>query len=509
MKKLIINQDCTCMLSHIARYIEEGTFKEQDLIDFPKQFEGTQITDYFINVDAVFPSKVRSGFLGKYHQKTENGKQVDYSGERMTNAVHHMFEVMGIDHNAILIEGFRKVGINPWISFRMNDIHGLNNETDMSKSDFYHAHPETRRVKFHPEYIFTNADLAYDYTYDCVREHYLAYIEEALDRYDAYGIELDYQRECQLFGEGYYYDGREIMNDFMRKVKALTEKYAKKYGHEIKIAARVLPDIQTNMDFGMNVMQWVKEGLVDMLIPTGRFESNDMDMPIDLWKTLLDGYNVELIAGIDMYMRPDPSYKPIHPSINTFAACAASAYSQGADGIYFFNFFHVNIHDPLDHSMELCFDPNLSVAANPIYWTVINTLADPEWVAKMNRHHIVTHKDIQPLWRRYCMGDQQLPQTFWRQGGFKIHTGDIPNGAKLTFRFAIKDDEHLDILPRVFMNSEACEYIGTTKDERYSDYTLMCYDVPVSAFKKVACSYIIVKKTITVTYVDLLVEVAK
>ena len=59
------------------------------------------------------------------------------------------------------------------------------------------------------------------------------------------------------------------------------------------------------------------------------------------------------------------------------------------------------------------------------------------------------------------------------------------------------------------MNSEACEYIGTVNDERYSEFILMCYNVPESAFKAEACSFIIVEKTITVTYVDLLVEIDK
>ena len=304
------------------------------------------------------------------------------------------------------------------------------------------------------------------------------------------------------------YDGIKLMDDFMRKVKALVGKFEGKYGHSIKISVRIIPDIQTCLDYGMNVMQWVKEGLVDMIILTGRFESNDTNMPINLWKTLLDGYGVELIAGLDMPIRPDPWHDAIAPNIETFTACAANAYEQDAHGIYFFNFFHVNVHDPFDKNMELCFDPNMNYGSKPIYWTVINTLGDPAQVEKMNRHYIVTYKDMQPLWYRYCMGGQQLPQTVWKQGGFKIHTGHIPSGSKVTFRFAIKDDEHLDPPPRVYMNSEACKYIGTVKDERLDKNTLMCYEVPESAFKSVACSFIIVEKTITVTYVDMLVEVS-
>ncbi len=503
MKKIVINQDCTCMLSWVAKYAKEGTLTPRDFVEFPKQFKGSQVTDYVINVDSAYPSDVRGGFLHKYHQKIENGKPVDYSENRMAFAAHYIFEVMGIDHIAIMINGFREIGINPWISFRMNDIHGLREETSMAKSDFFHAHPETRRVKFHPEYTYTDADHAYDYTHESVREHYLAYIEESLDRYDAYGVELDFQRECEIFAEGYAYDGIELLNDFMRKARALTKKYAEKYGHEIKLSARILPDIQNNLDFGLNVMQWVKEGLVDTLILTGRFESTDMDMPINLWKTLLEPYNVELLAGVDQMMRPYPTHKPIFCNIENHAASAASAYSQGADGIYFYNFFHVNLHDRMTPDLKFCFDPEKGFINADVYWTVINTLGDPEAVQKINRHHVVTYKDRTPFWKRYCNGGQQLPQTFWRQGGFKIHTGEIPKGARAIIRFSVENDLLLDAIPQVFVNSEECKYIENIKDTRLSENTLMCFEIPQSAYRQIACSYIIVSKTVTMNYSDI------
>ena len=50
--------------------------------------------------------------------------EVDYTENVVCKGAHHVFEVLGVDHIEEQIKSFRAIGINPWLTFRMNDIHG-------------------------------------------------------------------------------------------------------------------------------------------------------------------------------------------------------------------------------------------------------------------------------------------------------------------------------------------------------------------------------------------------
>ncbi len=518
MKGIIINQDTDGILKGIG-HPNAPYCTASDIENFVKEFEGTQITDYFIAVYstvAAYPSKVCTDKLDKYHVKEEQGVPVDYSRSSTIKGAHHAFEVLGVDPHQIMIDGFKKIGINPWLSYRMNDFHYRELETSGCFSEFYYKHPEVRRVKFHPEFTQSNADHAYDYYYDIVRDHIKSVIDESLDRYDVYGIELDFQREIHLFGMGRDHLGIEIMNNFIREVDEIIHKYEEKYAHEIKLAVHIASDVQTNFDFGLDVVKWAREGLVDMIIPSGRFSSADNNMPIRQWKSLLEPYGTIVAAGLDWRLAPYQYEQSIDPTIETFAAFAANAYEQGADKIYFYNYFRSRIWEHMDREAEFVTDPSLSPFDLPVYWTVINKLGDPETIMDLNRHHIITYSDTAQFWVHNGM-NRQLPVTFpgTRGRGFKIGVGKLPENAKLTVRFGVEDGEKtLANIPRVFANSEPCEYVGNLVDEKFTKYRLFCYDVPETAFDTVIYPYIIGNRedatdSVTVHYVDLLVKIEK
>ena len=517
MKGVIINQDCTSPFSDV---LKNGPCTVEQLKAVPHQYEGSQVTDYMICLCdgiACFPSKRWTSTIEKYHQKIENGQSVDYSNERFPKSAHYVFEELGLDIFAMQIEEFKKIGINPWLSFRMNDCHSRHLETFWLHSDFYHEHPEYRRVKFHPEFLQTNTDRIFDYAYKEVRDYYLGLIDEALERYDPYGIELDFMREIELFAIGREHEGIEILNGFMHDVYNLLKKHESVRGHELKLAVRVAPDIQINLDFGLDVMKWVQDGLIDMITVCARFESNDTDMPIKLWKRLLAPYNVQLVAGLEMGISPniECGYNILLPNIETFAACAMNAYSQGADKVYFFNYFKTEVTSLIPKDTPFSTDPNAHYGAPGIHMTVHHKFGDPEEILKMNRRHIISIKDRLPQWKRNpsfpCENRavNQIPFTFTRNGSFKITVGQIPKGAELTLRFAVEDGEAVrKDIPRVFVNSEPCEFIGFEKDERWSrSENTLSYKIPESAHGFDICPYIIVGGLTKVIYMEVFVKV--
>lgn len=505
-KGIIYNQDANSLLWRVGK--DGCTLTVEELDNYASQFKGSHMTDIMLcvcNSISTFPSKTRTSILDKYHQKIENGREVDYSDEECCKAAHHIYEVLGVDHIEIEIRTFREIGINPWISFRINDFHDFNLDVSPGLSDFFHAHPECRRVKYHPEFLVNNGDRNMDYGQKIVRDDMLAFINEALDRYDPHGIELDYTREIEVFANGNEYDGMAIMTQFVRDVYALCGKYGEKYGHKIKLAVRVAPGVEQNYDFGLNVMQWVQEGMIDLVTIAGRFESNDNDMPINLWKTLLTPYGTELAAGIEMRILPHWGHTPFGGDIETFAACAANAYSQGADKVYFYNYFqtfqaeHINLNEP-------DFEPTHYNSKAAVY----STLGDFEKTLKINRCHIWSINDHQPHWKRHGVHGTQLPVTLNRSTAFKITVGDIPEGSKMTLRMGFEDMEKAAANPpRIFVNSEECACVGTMEHRRAMKGSVLCYDVPATAHKSNVFVFIIVKELTTVDYIEAYIEAPK
>ncbi len=499
-KGIIYNQDADSLLCRVGR--DGCVLTAEDLENYASQFKGSHMTDIMLCVNnscSTFPSKTRTSLIDKYHQTVENGREVDYKNIPSIAAAHHIYEVLGIDHIEVEIRTFREIGINPWISFRMNDFHDFHLETSPILSNFFHEHPECRRVKYHPEFRVNNGDNNMDYGLPLVREYMLSFINEALDRYDPYGIELDYTREIEVFAHGSEYDGMAVMTQFVRDVFTLCGKYGEKYGHKIKLAVRVAPGVEQNYDYGLNVMQWVKEGMIDLVTVAGRFESNDNDMPIKLWSTLLKPYGAELAAGIEMNILPYFGRKPFGPDMETFAACAANAYSQGADKIYMYNFFHpfgaARIDDvPLD-------SPEYPSAFKAKFYS---TFGDSEKVLKLDRRHIWSANDRLPPWYRNCKQASQLPvQTLLYRAFFKITVGDIPEGAMMNINIGFNEIEAASQKPpKIFVNTEECAYAGVLEYDRAENGKVLCYNVPASAYKSNVLLFIKTEDVITVNYIE-------
>ncbi|MBQ8249448.1 MAG: hypothetical protein IJY93_06165 [Clostridia bacterium] len=481
VKGLMINHDNSNYFSQIA----ENELTEQDYIDFTKNFEGTHVTDYVINVDGVFPAPGtgRTSALEYYHM-TEffGGEEADFKEGTTTQSAHYMYDILSSDYIGAWIEGFREIGINPWISFRMNDIHNLSDGVHTAISEFRYKNPQFARVQHHEKQ--GNWELAYDYTHPEVREHMLSYINAALNRFDPYGIELDFQREIKLWFIGGEYDGLEILNDFMRRVEELVAVYEEKYEHEIKIGVRVGPDIQSNYEFGLDVVTWAAEGIVDLVSPTGRYESHNNDMPIRLWKSVLSPFNVELAPCIETANLRSYAGAPTGGhDIETLAGTAANMFSQGADKMYTYNYF-LNATTAFGEEDKITTDDTFfGIGTTRGFWNVITSIGSYEKVITMDRRVIVTYNDVKPDWQ--AKHDGQLPAAVSKGGdatGLRIPVGDITEGSVLTLKFSTDKEEVLENPPKVFVNSKLCKYIGYGEcDGVYTSDDVLEYEIPVEA----------------------------
>ena len=174
------------------------------LKEYIYSFKGTQITDFAMNVNGTVStaeSNVFETYADRYLLTEEHDDKVDYS-DTFAKYAYELRE-KGIDMYQVWISALNEIGINPWLSIRMNDCHGSQSAHDVRKSrdvetlaDMHLAHYRERECYF---------DKCLDYSRNEVRERMLSYIEEMLSRYDVYGLELDLMRNMHYFYSAVYY----------------------------------------------------------------------------------------------------------------------------------------------------------------------------------------------------------------------------------------------------------------------------------------------------------------
>ncbi len=384
-------------------------------------------------------------------------------------------------------------GINMWLSIRMNDHHDRNLEYSSLFTEYYFEHPEHRRINPATYPTLTAKDTfsnLLSYAIPEVRDTFLALVNESLDRYDVYGYQYEFQRNHLLFPIGMEYSGIEIMNQFMRDTDQILSVYEEKYGHEIKMAVQVPADLQTNYDCGLDVMTWVSEGIVDMVSPTGKWNTIYNELPVKMWKSLLDPYGVELIPCMEHGLSINVSKgHHISPNIEQYAGSAALYLSQGADKLQLYNiliplYFKFKETEKLaeyDTSFEIP-ETASGTTAGIGWWILLTTCGSYDKLMTMNRSIIPTYHDTSVTGKPSTYTAQFpifLPVGYSKV--FQVGIGDVPEGATVTLKIAaIRASE--EKAPTVYVNSTPCKFVGIEEspDLRFTSNSVYCFELPES-----------------------------
>lgn len=299
---------------------------------FEKYFSmyGDSVTDICICVfeqTALVPAKSFMWRGEKYLQKSENGADVDYS-ETHVALLYKCIAEFGLDPIQIFIDTVKKRGIRPWLTLRMNDVHYGKEETSPLRSDMFYEEREAGHIvngnyRFHP--------IVYDFTYPRYREALLSYMVELFEKYDVFGLELDFMREFVCFDYKNNPDCHKIMTEYIKQVREIVKRAENRVGHSIKLSMRTCRSPKDSLAFGFDIKTLSDEGIIDAVIPTPHWNPTDSGIPIREWKALL-GDKIPVFAGIEG--------NNFGFSVNTAAnsrAYAAAFYAMGADGIYFNN----------------------------------------------------------------------------------------------------------------------------------------------------------------------------
>ncbi len=495
---------------------------EQAIYDYVAQFEGTHVTDMVWNIaesKCVYPTDVYFGWYGDPQTQMVDGVISDVPGTE-NNAYTKHYNDLKMDYIKTLTKALPEAGINMWLSIRMNDHHDRGLEKSSLFTRYYFEHPEYRRVTYN-SMVETSYAYLWDYSVPDIRAKFLGLINESLDRYDVYGYQLEFTRNIWLFKNGFEYEGLEIMNQFMRDADSIISIYEEKYGHPIKLSVQLAPTLQTNYDFGLDVMTWASEGLIDQVIPKGRYRSGHNEMPVALWKTLLDPYGIELVPDMDNFIKCMPGgASDSYHDIETYAGTAALYYAQGADKIHLYNILIPFGHIWEDKHKIGEYDPGIkipgyaSTSSVPGWWMLLTTVGSYEKLLTMNRKVLVTYQDVLAHW---AAPDHQIPLNIMigRSGAIRVGMGEVPEGATAVLRLGLKAVDPANP-PIVYINSEPAKCIGVadTDNPIRTESDIASYEIPVSAYGDMFVVAEISpnpdsKMTVQIDYADVFITPAK
>ncbi len=465
MKNVIFNEDCNHFLyTRQAGGLEKLSRKE--IVDFVMQYKNTGVETFMFDIGAPlqwYATLRHRNVMEVYKDfRARGGKQIPY-----VDYLIEFYEREGTDVFSVMLQAAKEAGLRPFISLRMCDVHEGFMEDSFLWSDFYRAHRTTQNIVPHrtPAGYF---DYCLNYHFEEVREHYLSILDEALETFDAEGVELDFLREAYLFGYGKEYEGTAVMNAFMRKIHARIKEAEKKWGHPLELSVRLPASPEMALRFGFDFFDWIDAGLIDRIAISSRWATTDTGMPVDLWHKLLKGKNVRLAAGLEILMRGQDTAPMMTHSYETAVGTAAGYLSQGADEIYLFNFFdHYN-----GFSNFIYFGKDAA-----LYHRFLSIVGDYEAVVNEPRRHVLSYNDMTAVGvanRRplpvalSCDRNEKGPfHSNILYNRFRIITGKIPEGrrVKVVLGFAKNTEYSVENLT-VYLNQNPCTYVGTQEPKK-------------------------------------------
>ena len=253
----------------------------------------------------------------------------------------------GTDLLRIVIDKCHQSGIEAHASLRINDKHHTYKMTPESsglpsrfcRSEYVFPDLRSGWVEERPQLCLPDSSL--DFLYEESRQLRIDTIREILDNYDVDGIDLDFTRFPPFFQEGHKEENSNLITDMVQKVRRLVNDKSMLTGKKIKLTARVEFDTAANKEEGLDVENWIRNGLIDILY-LGVIADCTPDAPIDSFIIMCEGTGCKVCPSIEGQFHWVGGMNRTGPvrvsSLEMVRAFAANAYEAGADGIQLFNF---------------------------------------------------------------------------------------------------------------------------------------------------------------------------
>jgi len=264
----------------------------------------------------------------------------------------------GVDPIQETINFCHRNNMEIYCSFRMNDIH---DSFSGNIGPFKRSHPELllgSKQQNYPPRLPAKRTLqectwsSLNFASKLVRDHVYRAMDEAMQRWDWDGLELDYGRNASLFmavfkGHSATDQDRPILTTFQHRIRDLADTIARKRGKPCPIAVVVPETIEKARYVGIDIETWLEEGLVDIIIAGNGyvpFAPSSFEMA-----SLGSKYKVPVHMRVNA--NTGGIERPYHKYLEVWRACATNAAATGGAGIYYFNTYDAERY--YDHDLGL------------------------------------------------------------------------------------------------------------------------------------------------------------
>lgn len=241
-------------------------------------------------------------------------------------------------------------GVAPFVSFRMNDGHGLENAglTNASAahtvSIFYLEN--YRRWRIGPDPKDWNQHVL-DWAVPEVREHKFSMIREICERYDIDGFEMDFMRHPSYFKPEFPGARRaQIMTEYVRRVRELLDRTARGGGRRW-LCIRLPASVASHAALGLDATALAAAGADMFNLSSHYFTMQQSDLA--RIRSMVPGAALyfEMTHTTATGRRLEPGYDSFafrRTTAQQYATTARLAYGDGADGMSLFNFVYYRKH---------------------------------------------------------------------------------------------------------------------------------------------------------------------
>jgi len=323
-------------------YMKRPTTKEE-LVARIEPYRNTDFKKIFWEIgygDTTLYPSTRGKMLG------EGIEDFPRIGDKYTAESLRTLAAKGIDPLRTVIEYAHSMGLEFHVSQRIEQFATPPPWEELYSTDFYHEHPELRLVDRDGKEA-----VGLSYVFPEVRDFFISALKETAS-YDMDGVAVIYARAppfilyekplIEGFKAEHGIDPRTLderderwlmyratfVTQFMREMRQAVEAMGEKLGRTLETSAMTLASRKINLFYGMDVDAWVKEGLIDNLIPYPSNDGHSFD-ETDMH------YYASVTRGTKCKLYPNLMPRRIPPK--EIRKRTLAYYDSGADGIFFWD----------------------------------------------------------------------------------------------------------------------------------------------------------------------------
>lgn len=363
--RVLYNGDCDFLFAddfYIGR--PDAKFTKEPLHRFIDLLADSGVDTYLCNANAQFPyypSKRTPNHLTGFRRDdiefVRSNQRPDWDKEKAEAVLKE--EVICLNRFLDLAEAgvnwveeislaCRRRGVSPWLSVRMNDMHGQYN-WDTS----YLNCPLQRDPRFrlsgrqpNPKDPVNPKDQSLNFDKPEVRDYLLLMTRELVEDYDFEGLELDWLRTPYCIDAPATEEQIDVITRWHAEIRRLCQAKSKQTGKPYPLGVRVPIQLRKLRAIGIDVPAMVRDGIIDFVNVSNIWQST-WDVPYDQLRQEL-GTDVKIYgvteAAANWMNVVEPGtgkqgYRFLSSSTELLRGNAAGKLVLGVDGIETYNFF--------------------------------------------------------------------------------------------------------------------------------------------------------------------------